>query len=91
MNCVQDNFLDKYREIGRRIAFYRNKRGLSQEALSERINYSKSYLSKIEGSNTNVTYSLDILFAISAGLQVDPVIFFLPINEEDFDKYRTDK
>lgn len=91
MNCVQDNFLDKYREIGRRIAFYRNKRGLSQEALSERINYSKSYLSKIEGSNTNVTYSLDILFAISAGLEVDPVIFFLPINEEDFDKYRTDK
>lgn len=91
MNCVQDNFLDKYREIGRRIAFYRNKRGLSQEALSERINYSKSYLSKIEGSNTNVTYSLDILFAISAGLQVDPVIFFLPINEEDFDKYRLDK
>jgi len=88
---VQDNFLDKYREIGRRIAFYRNKRGLSQEALSERINYSKSYLSKIEGSNTNVTYSLDILFAISAGLEVDPVIFFLPINEEDFDKYRTDK
>ena len=88
---MQDNFLDKYREIGRRIAFYRNKRGLSQEALSERINYSKSYLSKIEGSNTNVTYSLDILFAISAGLQVDPVIFFLPINEEDFDKYRTDK
>ncbi|WP_312338015.1 helix-turn-helix domain-containing protein [Anaerospora hongkongensis] len=88
---MQDNFLDKYREIGRRIAFYRNKRGLSQEALSERINYSKSYLSKIEGSNTNVTYSLDILFAISAGLEVDPVIFFLPINEEDFDKYRTDK
>lgn len=88
---MQDNFLDKYKEIGRRIAFYRNKRGLSQEALSEKINYSKSYLSKIEGSNTNVTYSLDILFAISAGLQVDPVIFFLPINEEDFDKYRTDK
>jgi len=36
VNCVQDNFLDKYREIGRRIAFYRNKRGISQEALGEK-------------------------------------------------------
>ncbi len=88
---MQDNFLDKYREIGRRIAFYRNKRGLSQEALGEKINYSKSYISKIEASNSDVAYSLDILFAIAAGLQVDPVIFLLPINEEDFDKYRTDK
>lgn len=91
MNYVQDNFLDKYREIGSRIAFYRNKRGLSQEALGEKINYSKSYISKIEASNSDVTYSLDILFAIAAGLQLDPVIFLLPINEEDFDKYRTDK
>ena len=88
---MQDNFLDKYREIGRRIAFYRNKRGLSQEALGEKINYSKSYISKIEASNSDVAYSLDILFAIAAGLQLDPAIFFLPINEEDFDKYRTDK
>jgi transcriptional regulator with XRE-family HTH domain len=88
---VQDNFLDKYREIGRRIAFYRNKRGLSQEALGEKINYSKSYISKIEASNSDVAYSLDILFAIAAGLQLDPVIFLLPINEGDFEKYRTDK
>lgn len=88
---MQDSFLDKYREIGRRIAFYRNKRGLSQEALGEKINYSKSYISKIEASNSDVTYSLDILFAIAAGLQLDPVIFLLPISEEDFDKYRTDK
>ena len=88
---MQDNFLDKYREIGRRIAFYRNKRGLSQEALGEKINYSKSYISKIEASNSEVTYSLDILFAIAAGLELDPAIFLLPINEGDFDKYRTDK
>ncbi|QDR81390.1 helix-turn-helix domain-containing protein [Sporomusa termitida] len=87
---MQDNFLDKYREIGRRIAFYRTKRGLSQDALGEKINYSKSYISKIEASNSDVTYSLDILFAIAAGLQLDPVIFFLPINEENFDKHRTD-
>ncbi len=88
---MQDNFLNKYREIGRRIAFYRNKRGISQESLGEKINYSKSYISKIEAPNSDVPYSLDILFAIAAGLQLDPVIFLVPINEEGFEKYRLDK
>ncbi len=55
------------------------------------INYSKSYISKIEASNSDVPYSLDVLFAIAAGLELDPVIFLLPINEGDFEKYRTDK
>lgn len=88
---MKDNFIEKYREIGRRIAFYRSKRGLSQDALGERINYSKSYLSKIEAPGSVVPYSLDILFAIAAGLELDPVIFLLPISEENFEKYRTDK
>lgn len=88
---MQNSFLDKYREIGRRIAFYRNKRGISQDALGEMINYSKSYISKIEAPNSDVPYSLDVLFAIAAGLELDPVIFLLPINEEDFERYRTDK
>jgi transcriptional regulator with XRE-family HTH domain len=88
---MQDNFSDKYREIGRRIAFYRNKRGISQEALGEKINYSKSYISKIEAPKSDIPYSLDVLFAIATGLELDPVIFLLPINEEDFKKYRLDK
>ena len=88
---MQDDFLDKYREIGRRIAFYRNKRGISQESLGEKINYSKSYISKIEAPNSTIPYSLDVLFAIAAGLQLDPIIFFLPINEAYFEQYRTDK
>ena len=84
---MKDNFLEKYREIGRRIAFYRNKRGISQETLGEKINYS---ISKIEAPGSDVPYSLDILFAIAAGLELDPVIFLLPISEENFEKYRTD-
>lgn len=88
---MHDNFLEKYREVGRRVAFYRNKRGLSQEHLGEKINYSKSYISKIEAPGSDVPYSLDVLFAIAAGLELDSVIFFLPINEEYFEKYRTDK
>jgi transcriptional regulator with XRE-family HTH domain len=88
---LQDNFLEKYREIGRRIAFYRSKRGISQETLGEKINYSKSYISKIEAPGSSVPYSLDILFAIAVGLEVDPVIFLLPISDDNFENYRTDK
>jgi transcriptional regulator with XRE-family HTH domain len=88
---VSDNFLDKYREVGKRIAFYRGKRGLSQESLGEKINYSKSYISKIEAPGSEVPYSLGVLFSIAAGLGLDPVIFFLPISEDNFEKYRIDK
>jgi len=88
---VSDNFLDKYREVGKRIAFYRGIRGLSQEGLGEKINYSKSYISKIEAPGSEVPYSLGVLFSIAAGLELDPVIFFLPISEDNFGKYRIDK
>ena len=48
----------KYREIGRRVAFYRTMRGLSQEELAANIGISKSYLSKIEAANSEVEFSL---------------------------------
>jgi transcriptional regulator with XRE-family HTH domain len=59
--------------------------------LGEKINYNKSYISKIKASGSDISYSLDILFAIATGLELDPVIFLLPISEENFRKYRTDK
>lgn len=72
----------KYREIGRRIAFYRNLRGLSQEELVANIGISKSYLSKIEAINSDVEFSLYVLFSIAGGLNLDVSVLFLPINEE---------
>lgn len=72
----------KYREIGRRISFYRTMRGLSQEELAANIGISKSYLSKIEAVNSEVEFSLYVLFSIADGLKLDVSVFFLPINEE---------
>ncbi len=74
----------KYREIGRRVAFYRTMRGLSQEELAANIGISKSYLSKIEAANSEVEFSLYVLFSIAEGLRLDVSVFFLPINEERF-------
>lgn len=76
----------KYREIGRRVAFYRNMRGLAQEELAANIGISKSYLSKIEAANSDVEFSLYVLFSIAEGLDLDVSVFFLPINEENLFK-----
>lgn len=79
---ARSQLIAKYREIGRRIAFYRNMRRVSQEDLAARIGISKSYLSKIEAVNSEDSFSLDVLFAIAQGLNLDVSVFFLPINEE---------
>lgn len=76
------SYTAKYREIGRRIAFYRNFKQYSQEELALKINVSKSYISKIEAPGSDISFSLDVLFAIADGLEIDVSAFFLPINEE---------
>jgi transcriptional regulator with XRE-family HTH domain len=70
---MMDRYNQRYKEIGRRIAFYRKQRGLSQEQLADRIGISKSYLSKIEAPSAEKFCSLMILFDIAAGLGVDIV------------------
>jgi len=70
---------EQYKEIGRKIVFYRNLRGLSQEDLADKIGISRSYISKIEAPNSDVSFSLDVLFTIAAGLDIDVAAFFNPI------------
>jgi transcriptional regulator with XRE-family HTH domain len=63
----------RFEKIGRRIAFYRKARGLSQDNLAERIGISKSYLSKIEAPSSQKFCSLTTLFDIADGLDVDVI------------------
>lgn len=72
-------YVEKYREIGRKVAFYRNIRGLSQEALAEKIEVSASHISKIEAPQANSAFSIDMLFLIAEGLEIDVAAFFNPI------------
>jgi Predicted transcriptional regulators len=75
----QKKFTEKYREIGRKIAFYRSLRGLSQEALAEKIEVSVSHISKIEAPQASTSLSLDMLYLIAEGLDIDIAAFFNPI------------
>ena len=74
----KDKYFTIYKEIGRRIAFYRNLRGMSQEELAAKVDISTSHLAKIEAPNTNTSFSLDVLLVIADGLDVDVAAFFNP-------------
>ena len=88
---MRGKHLAKYREIGRKVAFYRKLRNLSQESLSEKIDKSRSYISKIEAENSEMEFSLDVLFDISAALKVDVAAFFNPIDVEIRGRYLRDE
>lgn len=96
---MEHDYEEKYLGLGRRIAFYRQKRGLSQEQLARRVHCSPIYIQKIEGElvATRTTMSaiwsvkqLDFLFAIANELQIDAAAFFKPMTEKNFKKYRRD-
>lgn len=55
--------------MGVRIAYYRRRRDLSQEALAEAVGISKSYLSKIERADVK-GLSLFTLLEIASALNV---------------------
>ena len=57
-------------DIGKRIRFWRNERGLTQLRLAEKANISRSYLAGVEAGNYNP--SLDTLNSIAAALNMNP-------------------
>ncbi len=65
---MQKEYKDLYRKLGLNIAYYRKDKGLSQLELAEKINISRTHMSRIENSDCAV--SLDVVFAISEALDV---------------------
>jgi len=96
---MQKDYEEEYLDLGKRIAFYREKRNLTQEQLAKRTNCSPIYIRKVEGNNVAVRTSLsciwlvkklDFLFFIADALQMDVLAFFQSMTEENFQKYRRD-
>lgn len=56
--------------MGLNTAYYRKDRGLSQEKLAERIDISRTHMSRIETAERAV--SPDVVFSICDALGVDP-------------------
>lgn len=67
--------------IGTRIKEIRNKKGLTQEQLSEKMEINPKYLSSIERGNENPT--LNTLIKLSKSLEVDLGEIFSHIQIED--------
>ena len=64
---MKEDYREKFRVLGLKIAFYRKRRGLTQEQFAESIGRSVSFVSQIEANNSTVVkgISLDTLFLIS--------------------------
>lgn len=63
-----------YKGLGLNIAFYRKLRGLSQEKLAEKVEISRTHMSRIETADCAV--SLDVVFSIADALSVEPYKLF---------------
>ncbi len=69
---ISFNNVDKFVELGFNIAYYRKKKGLTQEELAEMVGISRSHLSTIEAPNIVKAFSIELLFDIANSLEIDP-------------------
>ena len=63
------------------IAYYRKRRGLTQEALAEELGISRQHLASIEAPNMNRGLSLELVFNIATVLEIEPYLL-LKFNPE---------
>ena len=79
MTELTENLFDnteRYRDLGCAIAYYRKRRGLTQEQLAEKVGISRQHMGAIEAPNMVRAISLDVLFSIAAVLEIEPYLLF---------------
>lgn len=65
---MKKEHINDYKRLGLNIAYYRKIKGYSQSRLSEKINISRTHMSRIETADCAV--SLDIIFEIAKVLEI---------------------
>lgn len=65
---MKESNKNKYRYLGLNIAYYRKEKCLSQATLAEKINISRTHMSRIETADCAV--SLDVVFEICNVLNI---------------------
>lgn len=78
---MKADYIDKYRQIGLKIAYYRKLRGYTQEELAEKVNRTPAFIGHVEAPNVSKAVSLDTLFEIAKTLDV-PAYRFLMFEED---------
>jgi transcriptional regulator with XRE-family HTH domain len=66
----------KFNQVSKNIKKFRGMNNMTQRELADKVGISLSYLSKIEASNCNKSFSLHVLFDIADALNVDIKEFF---------------
>ncbi len=69
---MQTAYPERYITLGLKIAYYRKKRGYTQENLAEKVGISLNFLAQVEGTGTVRGISLETLFKMADVLQVAP-------------------
>jgi transcriptional regulator with XRE-family HTH domain len=69
---VNTEYPEKYITLGLKIAYYRKKRGYTQEVFAEKINKSVNFLAQVEGTGTVRGISLETLFKMAEILHIPP-------------------
>lgn len=59
---------EEYRKLGLNIAYYRKEKKLSQIQLADKIDISRTHMSRIENNDCSV--SLDVIFSIAKALNI---------------------
>lgn len=65
---MQREHYEEYKKLGLNISYYRKEKGLSQMLLAEKINISRTHMSRIE--NNDCAVSLDVIFSIAKALEI---------------------
>lgn len=65
---MQREHFQEYKKLGLNISYYRKEKGLSQMLLAEKINISRTHMSRIE--NNDCAVSLDVIFSIAKVLDI---------------------
>ena len=75
---MREDYRERFRILGLRIAYYRKMRGMTQEQFAEAIGRSVSFVSQIEANNAaEVTgVSLETLFLMSEKLGISMARLF---------------
>ena len=75
---MREDYRERFRILGLRIAYYRKMRGMTQEQFAEAIGRSVSFVSQIEANNAAEVkgVSLETLFLMSEKLSISMARLF---------------
>ena len=65
---MEREHFEEYKKLGLNIAYYRKEQGLSQIQLADKIDISRTHMSRIE--NNDCAVSLDVIFSIAKALNM---------------------